>query len=118
MLFRSLFYVQHQFRDVYWSRENGWDLFHAAMEGSSYYRLPAILRWFTGNIGYHHIHHLNPKIPNYRLKTCQQEVPELAKVPGMSLLMSLKSLRLKLYDEERRIMTGFRHRVDRSVHGT
>jgi acyl-lipid omega-6 desaturase (Delta-12 desaturase) len=102
-----LFYVQHQFRDVYWSRESGWDLFHAAMEGSSYYRLPAVLQWFTGNIGYHHIHHLNSKIPNYRLKKCQQEVPELAKVPGMSLLSSLKSLRLKLYDEERHVMTGF-----------
>ena len=102
-----LFYVQHQFRTVYWSRNEGWDLVRAALEGSSYYRLPAVLRWFTGNIGYHHIHHLNPLIPNYRLGRCQREVPELAQVPGMTVLSSLKSLRWRLYDEARKTMTGF-----------
>jgi omega-6 fatty acid desaturase (delta-12 desaturase) len=102
-----LFYVQHQFQNVYWSRNADWDQVRAATEGSSYYRLPAVLRWFTGNIGFHHIHHLNPKIPNYRLRECQNALPELKAIPSLGILQSLKSLKLRLYDESARKMIGF-----------
>jgi len=102
-----LFYVQHQFQNVYWSRNKDWDLVKAATEGSSYYWLPAVLRWFTGNIGYHHIHHLNPKIPNYRLRECQNAQPELKSIPSLGLLQSLMSLNLRLYDESTGKMIGF-----------
>jgi omega-6 fatty acid desaturase (delta-12 desaturase) len=60
-----LFYVQHQFAGGYWARKGEWEPLRAAMEGSSFYRLPGLLRWFSGNIGYHHVHHLSPRIPNY-----------------------------------------------------
>lgn len=102
-----LFFVQHQFKDVYWSRKDQWSIYEAAMKGSSYYKLPAVLRWFSGNIGFHHIHHLNPSIPNYNLKRCQNEVPQLDSIPKMTFFKSLKSLRLKLYDENSKKMISF-----------
>jgi len=94
-----LFYVQHQFEDVYWDRDAQWDLEKAALDGSSYYKLPGILRWFSGNIGYHHIHHLNSHIPNYYLKKCHEKVTELQKIRPMNVRISLKSLFLNVWDE-------------------
>ncbi|NVN98591.1 MAG: fatty acid desaturase [Geobacteraceae bacterium] len=103
-----LFYNQHQFEGVYWARHDEWNPWRVAMEGSSYYRLPRWLQWVTGNIGFHHIHHMHPGIPNYRLQECYDAVPELQEVPPLTLLKSLGSLRLNLYDEARRELVSFR----------
>ena len=102
-----LFYVQHQFESVYWERHDRWEYYPAALHGSSYYKLPRILQWFSGNIGYHHIHHLCPRIPNYFLQRCHEENPTLASIPAITLLTSLRSLGFRLWDEERRQMVGF-----------
>jgi len=102
-----LFYVQHQFEGVYWARAKDWDPLRAAMEGSSFYELPEMLRWFSANIGYHHVHHLSPRIPNYRLKQCYNAVPELADNPALTLRKSLSCIRLKLWDEKEQRMVGF-----------
>ena len=102
-----LFYVQHQFKGVYWSRKGEWDAIRAAMEGSSFYQLPPLLRWFSSNIGYHHVHHLTPRIPNYRLKACYDAIPALQAKKPLTLRDSFASLRLKLWDEERKELVGF-----------
>ena len=102
-----LFYVQHQFEGVYWARRQEWDALRAAMEGSSFYKLPAGLGWFSADIGYHHIHHLRPRIPNYRLKACCEDVPALGNKPSLAIGKSLAGIRLKLWDEERKRMVGF-----------
>ena len=102
-----LFYVQHQFEGGYWARKEEWDALRAAMEGSSYYELPTVLRWFSANIGYHHVHHLNARIPNYRLKACFDAIPELRKTRALTIRRSLSSVRLKLWDEERRTLVRF-----------
>jgi len=102
-----LFYVQHQFEGGYWARKGEWDALRAAMEGSSYYQLPAILRWFSANIGYHHIHHLNARIPNYRLPECYNEVPAVRAREPLTLRQSLHSFRLKLWDESQEKMVAF-----------
>jgi omega-6 fatty acid desaturase (delta-12 desaturase) len=102
-----LFYVQHQFEDVYWEHHDRWDFYQAAVKGSSFYKLPAILQWFSGNIGFHHIHHLSPKIPNYKLQRCNEENPPL-QIQSMTILSSLKSARLSLWDEQERKLVGFR----------
>lgn len=102
-----LFYVQHQFEGGYWARTSEWEALRAAMDGSSFYRLPTVLRWFSGNIGYHHVHHLNPLIPNYYLKKCHDYVPELqAKVP-LKIMESLNCFHLKLWDEDLQKMVDF-----------
>jgi len=101
-----LFYVQHNFDPTYWERHSKWEFFKAGFEGSSFYKLPGILQWFTGNIGYHHIHHLSPKIPNYKLPECHRENP-FFQVPPMTFWTSLKSLRMRLYDEENHRMVGW-----------
>jgi acyl-lipid omega-6 desaturase (Delta-12 desaturase) len=103
-----LFYVQHQFEGVYWARRGERDFVAAAMEGSSLYALPRVLQWFSGNIGFHHIHHLAPRIPNYRLPKAYREQPLLQRVDRLTLLGSLRSLRLRLYDEDARRLVGFR----------
>ena len=103
-----LFYVQHQFAGVYWSRKQAWDPLRAAMQGSSFYKLPAVLRWFSGSIGYHHVHHLGPRIPNYRLKECYDAVPALQAKPPLTIRQSLSAIRLKIWDEEHNKLTGFR----------
>lgn len=103
-----LFYVQHQFEDTYWSEGGTWDYTLSAMQGSSFYKLPAILNWFSGNIGYHHIHHLSSRIANYNLKACHEAETYFQKVPELSLRVSLKSLSLRLWDEERQKLVGFR----------
>ncbi len=102
-----LFYVQHQYEEVYWAREESWDVVRASLEGSSYYKLPKILQWFTGNIGLHHIHHLESRIPNYRLQECQNEIPLLQEVEPLTLRKSFKSLGLNLWDEQHGKMIGF-----------
>lgn len=94
-----LFYVQHQFEDAYWSRRPGWDFVRAALEGSSYYKLPAVLQWFTGNIGIHHVHHFQPRVPFYNLPRCRAAVPAFRDVPPLAIRRSLHSLRLRLVDE-------------------
>ncbi|GAB4570987.1 MAG: fatty acid desaturase [Anaerolineae bacterium] len=102
-----LFYVQHQFEDVYWERHEQWDYVAAALQGSSFYRLPRILQWFTGNIGFHHIHHLSPRIPNYRLEECHKAVPRFQEVKPLTLLSSLRSITFRLWDEENRRLVGY-----------
>lgn len=102
-----LFYVQHNFEGTYWERHDKWDFFRASVQGSSFYKLPAVLNWFTGNIGYHHIHHLSPKIPNYKLPKAFKE-NQLFHVKPLTLLTSLKSLRLRLWDEEKRRMVSWK----------
>jgi omega-6 fatty acid desaturase (delta-12 desaturase) len=108
MLGLWLFYIQHNFEGVYWSRHEGWDRMKAAMEGSSFYKLPKVLQWFTGNIGYHHIHHIRPLIPNYRLKECYDALPDLQKIRPLTIRKSLRSLRLHLWDEINKKLVGFR----------
>jgi len=103
-----LFYVQHQFEDTYWRENPDWDFHRAGLEGSSLYDLPRWLHWFTGNIGFHHIHHLSSRIPNYYLPRCFRERPELQKVTRLGLWESLRCARLKLWDEEAQKMIGFR----------
>lgn len=103
-----LFYNQHQFAGVYWSRHDNWDPWRVAMEGASYYKLPRILQWITGNIGFHHVHHMRPGIPNYRLQECYEATPELQTVKPLTLFESMKSLNLNLYDEELQTMVSFK----------
>jgi omega-6 fatty acid desaturase (delta-12 desaturase) len=102
-----LFFVQHQFEDTYWANSDAWDYTLAALQGSSYYKLPKILQWFTGNIGFHHIHHLSPKIPNYLLEKCHDENPMLRETVVLTLRSSLKSMALTLWDEEQKKLIGF-----------
>ena len=104
-----LFYVQHQFEGVYWQRHEQWDYLAAALQGSSFYKLPKILQWFSGNIGFHHIHHLSPRIPNYNLERCHQAEPLFQTVPPVTLFSSLKSLTFRLWDEKRHRLVGFSH---------
>ena len=103
-----LFYVQHQFEGVYWARHTRWDYLSAALKGSSFYKLPRVLQWFTGNIGYHHIHHIGPRIPNYFLEKCHKEQAMFQQVKPLTLRSSLKSLSLRLYDEDSKRLVGFR----------
>lgn len=102
-----LFYVQHQFEGVYWARRRDWNALRAAMEGSSFYMLPMVLRWFSANIGFHHIHHLNSRIPNYRLKECYEAIPALREKPALTIRKSLSAIRLKLWDEKSLKLVGF-----------
>jgi omega-6 fatty acid desaturase (delta-12 desaturase) len=104
-----LFYVQHQFEDAYWERGEDWDYTAAALRGSSFYALPMVLRWLSGNIGFHHVHHLSPRVPNYNLERCHRSVSMFRDVKGLTLFGSLKSLRLHLWDEQRRRLVGFAH---------
>jgi len=102
-----LFSVQHRFENTSWARAGEWSAEKAALYGSSYLRLPNILRWFTGNIGFHHIHHLNPRIPNYRLAACHNANPALQEAPTLSLTEALRAWRYSLWDEERQRMVSF-----------
>jgi len=103
-----LFYIQHQFEDTYWREHEEWDFCRAGIEGSSFYDLPNWLHWFTGNIGYHHIHHLASRIPNYNLQRCFREVEELHRVTRLSILQSLKCARLHLWDEASERLIAFK----------
>jgi acyl-lipid omega-6 desaturase (Delta-12 desaturase) len=103
-----LFYVQHQFEDTFWAESQTWNLHEAALHGSSYYDLPAILRWFTANIGVHHVHHLCSKIPYYRLPSVLRDHPELGRVGRLTLIESFRCVRLVLWDESRQRLISFR----------
>jgi omega-6 fatty acid desaturase (delta-12 desaturase) len=102
-----LFYVQHQFEDVYWERGDNWDYVAAALQGSSFYKLPRVLQWFSGNIGFHHIHHLSPRIPNYYLQKCHEADPVFRQVRPITGLGSLRSLAFRLWDEPARKLVGY-----------
>jgi omega-6 fatty acid desaturase (delta-12 desaturase) len=102
-----MFYVQHQFEGVYWERNEGWDFAASALRGSSFYKLPRLLQWLTGNIGFHHIHHLSPRIPNYNLARCHQAIPLFQNVKPITLFSSLKSLNFRLWDEEHGKLVGY-----------
>jgi acyl-lipid omega-6 desaturase (Delta-12 desaturase) len=104
-----LFYVQHQFQGAYWARSKDWSYTAAALQGSSFYKLPRILQWFTGNIGFHHIHHLSPRIPNYHLQLCHEADPFFDTIKPVTLLASLRSLTFRLWDEQRNVFVSFRH---------
>jgi omega-6 fatty acid desaturase (delta-12 desaturase) len=104
-----LFYVQHQFEDVYWERGKEWDYATAALQGSSFYKLPKVLQWFSGNIGFHHIHHLSPRIPNYHLEKCHKAEPLFQRVKPVTLFSSFKSFTFRLWDEQRRKLVGYGH---------
>jgi len=102
------FYVQHQFEDTYWDNDEGWDYTEASLKGSSYYKLPKVLQWFTGNIGFHHVHHLSPRIPNYNLEKCHNENRLFEKTSVLTIRSSLKSIFLTLWDEDRKKLISFR----------
>jgi omega-6 fatty acid desaturase (delta-12 desaturase) len=104
-----LFYLQHQFEGVYWERHDRWNFYGAGLNGSSYFKLPGLLQWFTGNIGFHHIHHLSSRIPNYLLEKCLRENPALQNPPTLTLLSSIRSLKLRLYDEDTRQLIGWKN---------
>lgn len=114
-----MFYVQHQFEGVYWERGEDWDYVTAALRGSSFYKLPKVLQWFSGNIGFHHIHHLSPRIPNYHLERCQAEEPLFQAVRPITFYGSFKSLRYRLWDETNRQLVSFgqvrRRRLSRAA---
>jgi len=103
-----LFYVQHQFEGVYWERRGHWDYTAAALQGSSFYKLPRVLQWFSGNIGFHHIHHLSSRIPNYNLEQCHRANPLFQTVKSVTFFSSFKSLTFRLWDEQRRMLVGYR----------
>ena len=104
-----LFYLQHQFEDVYWERGENWDYAQAALKGSSFYKLPKVLQWFSGNIGFHHIHHLSPRIPNYNLEKCHKSDAMFHGVKPLTLFGSLKTMGLRLWDESSKKLVSFRH---------
>ncbi len=101
-----LFYVQHNFDPTYWERHQNWDFFNAGMDGSSFYKLPKVLQWFTGNIGFHHIHHLSPRIPNYKLEKCHNENP-VFQIEPLTIRKSMKSLFFRLWDEREKMLVGW-----------
>ncbi len=103
-----LFYIHHQFESVYWERRESWDSMRVALEGSSYFKLPKILQWVTGNIGLHHVHHVRPSIPNYNLQRCHDEIPVFQEVQALTLKTSIRSLGLGLYDEKNNKLVSFR----------
>jgi omega-6 fatty acid desaturase (delta-12 desaturase) len=104
-----LFYVQHQFEGVYWERGEDWSFVAAALKGSSFYKLPRVLQWFSGNIGFHHIHHLSPRIPNYNLERCHRADPLFQTVKPITFFSSFKSLAFRLWDEKGGKLVGFGH---------
>lgn len=103
-----LFYVQHQFEGTYYECADEWDFVSAAMNGSSYYKLPKILQWMTGNIGFHHIHHLDPQVSNYNLQLIHDSNAAMHSVPAIGIRMSLQALRYRLWDESSKRFVGFR----------
>jgi len=102
-----LFYVQHQFEDVYWQPHDNWSYAESALQGSSYLKLPTLLQFFTGNIGLHHVHHLSARIPNYNLQRAHDENPVFHDVPTLTLWDGIRALRLKLYDEQHSRLVSF-----------
>ncbi len=103
-----LFYVQHQFEDTFFEKEEDWSYVSAAVEGSSYYKLPKILQWITGNIGFHHVHHLSPKVPNYNLELAHNATPPLHQATTITIASSLKAINFRLWDEENKEFISFK----------
>lgn len=103
-----LFYVQHQFEDSYFEDAENWNYVKAAIDGSSYYKLPKILQWITGNIGFHHVHHLSPKVPNYHLEKVHDSTLELQKATTITIGSSLKALRFRLWDSTNKTFISFK----------
>jgi omega-6 fatty acid desaturase (delta-12 desaturase) len=103
----GLFYVQHQFEGTYWTEHGDWDYATAAIRGSSYLALPAVLNWFTGSIGLHHVHHLGPRVPNYALKRCHEENAVFREATVLTLARSVRTLRLSLWHETREQLVSF-----------
>lgn len=102
-----LFYVQHQFEDAYWTQHDDWDYVEAALKGSSHLQLPRVLSWFTGDIGLHHVHHVAPRIPNYRLRRCHQDNAVFHQSPTVTLRSGTAALKLALWDEDRQRLVRF-----------
>ncbi|OGX07070.1 MAG: fatty acid desaturase [Omnitrophica WOR_2 bacterium GWA2_47_8] len=102
-----MFYVQHQFEGVYWERDKNWDYVSQALKGSSFYQLPKVLQWFSGSIGFHHIHHLSSRIPNYYLEKCYRENPLFQQIKPITILASFKSLTYRLWDEQNHRLVSF-----------
>lgn len=103
-----LFYVQHQYEDVIWTRQEDWDYKKMAMEGSSFMKFPRLLQWFSGNIGYHHVHHLSPKIPNYNLEKCHKENQMFKDIKPVTFVPSLRTMSLRLWNEKEGQLISFR----------
>jgi omega-6 fatty acid desaturase (delta-12 desaturase) len=103
-----LFYVQHQFEETSWNHAGDWSLHEAALHGSSHYDLPPLLRWFTANIGIHHVHHLCSRVPFYRLTRILKEYPELGDIGRLTFIESIRCVRLVLWDENNRRLVSFR----------
>lgn len=103
-----LFYIQHTFEDSYFEEESEWDYVKAAVDGSSYYKLPRVLQWATGNIGFHHVHHLSPRVPNYNLEEAHDATPPLHTATTITIKTSLASLKYKVYDPEKKAFVTFR----------
>ena len=110
-----LFYVQHQFEDTHWAEDHAWNVHEAALHGSSHYDMPAVLRWFTANIGVHHVHHLCSRIPYYRLPQVLRDHPALQSVGRLPLTESLRCVRLVLWDESQKRLISFREMRARSA---
>ncbi|MBU8583845.1 MULTISPECIES: fatty acid desaturase [Bacillus] len=104
-----MFYIQHTFEDSYFEEDEHWEYVKAAVEGSSFYKLPKVMQWLTGNIGFHHVHHLSPRVPNYKLEEVHNNIKPLQNVPTITLATSLKSLKFRLWDEESKKFVGFSH---------
>ena len=110
-----LFFVQHQFEQTHWTKNDAWTYHTAALHGSSYYALPPLLHWFSGNIGYHHIHHLVSRIPFYRLPRVMRDFPQLSSIGQVSVGMSLRGIKLALWDEEKQTMVSFRKAAQKTA---
>ncbi|WP_379133631.1 fatty acid desaturase [Paenibacillus sp. sgz500958] len=108
-----LFYVQHQFEDTFFEKDEEWSYVKAAVEGSSYYKLPRLLQWITGNIGFHHVHHLSPKVPNYNLEKAHNATPPLHMATTITIRTSLKAITFRLWDEENKEFISFKQLKDR-----
>lgn len=104
-----MFYIQHTFEDSYFEEDEHWEYVKAAVEGSSFYKLPKVMQWLTGNIGFHHVHHLSPRVPNYKLEIVHNNTEPLQNVPTITLATSIKSLKFRLWDEEGKKFVGFTH---------
>jgi omega-6 fatty acid desaturase (delta-12 desaturase) len=102
-----LFALQHRFEGVVWSRQAEWGVIEAALEGSSYFKLPRVLQWFTGNIGFHHVHHLSARVPNYRLEACHKAIPALQAATTLTWRDAYKAIRMALWDEPNHRMIPF-----------
>ena len=110
-----LFYIQHTYEDSYFEVNSDWDYVKAAVEGSSYYKLPKLLQWVTGNIGFHHVHHLAPRVPNYKLEDAHESIKPLQKATTITIKTSLESIRYKLYDPENYRFVTFKEAAEKEI---